>query len=417
MNQLSRRELLTGAAVAFPLFLPGTVLGKKHKPGANDRIRVGVIGIGKRANLLVDQLPDEAEIVAVADCFRQAAEESAAKRQAKWRIYDDYRQLLDQKDIDGVIIGTPDHGRVLPAIRACQAGKDVYAEKPLTAYIAEGRALVKAARKHKRVFQVGTQQRSMAMNVLACDFVQKGGLGKVTLVQTDNYGSPKPYSQMSKEALPGGLNWDVWLGPTPMRPYNDDLRVHWMNWWDYSGGDMTNWGAHGLDQVQSALGMSETGPVELWPLEDGPPHSLGFRYANGVTVRMELSDRAFQGGAVFTGEKGRIEIVRNAFKTDPPNMITNLPAKEDVDKWSDKVAKWQARYHMQNWIDCMRSRQKPTADVEIGHRSVSVCHLANITRKLGRKLHWDPKREDFVGDSEASSLVTRARRKGYELPA
>jgi predicted dehydrogenase len=222
---------------------------------------------------------------------------------------------------------------------------------------------------------------------------------------------------MPAEPVPEGLNWDVWVGQTEMRPYNTELRVHWMSWRDYSGGDMTNWGAHGIDQVQAALGMSLTGPVELWPLEDGPKNSLGFRYANGVTVRMELSDRAFQGGAVITGEKGKIEIVRNGFKTDPDGLITNLPAKEEVEKWSDSVAKWQARYHVQNWLDCIRTREKPLADVEIGHRSVSVCHLANITRKLNRKLRWDPKREQFVGDSEANGLVSQARRKGYDLPS
>src|SRR5437016_6127846 len=172
MQKVSRRRfakaLMTGGA-ALPYLSPRRVLG------ANDRIRIGVIGVGNRSNLLIDQLPEGAEIVAVADCYEKRCHDAAAKRHAQWRIYHDYRQLLDQKDIDGVIVGTNDHARVLCSIHALQAGKDVYGEKPLTLYIAEGRALVRAARKYNRVFQVGSQQRSMAMNRLACDFVRQGG--------------------------------------------------------------------------------------------------------------------------------------------------------------------------------------------------------------------------------------------------
>ncbi len=181
---------------------------------------------------------------------------------------------------------------------------------------------------------------------------------------------------------------------------------------------MTNWGPHGLDQVQSALGMDETGPVEFWPLlSDGPRNSLAFRYPNGVTARLIMPTGDLQGGAVFAGDKARIEIVRNNFRTDPPRLVKELPPPEEVQKWRDDVALWQAKYHMQDWLDCMRSRKKPLADVEIGHRSVSVCHLANITRRLGRRLKWDPESERFVGDEEANGLLTRTRRKGYELPA
>jgi predicted dehydrogenase len=208
----------------------------------------------------------------------------------------------------------------------------------------------------------------------------------------------------------------MWLGQTRMRPYSKDL-FRWSAWEDFSGGEMTNWGAHGLDQVQSALGMDETGPVEFWPLKDGPPGALAFRYAGGVTVKLELTPaRGLLGGAIFVGEKGRIEIVRNDFRTDPPGMIKDLPPRSEVDKWRDSVAKWQAKYHMEEWLECMRSRKAPSADVEIGHRSVTVCHLANITRRLGRKLSWDPRAERFEGDAEANALLGRPRRKGYELP-
>lgn len=411
---MSRRSFTkTGllAIAAFPSMVPRRVLG------ANDRIRVGVIGVGNRGNLLIDQLPAEAEVVAVADCWITRCKEAAAKRNAGWRIYQDHRQLLEQKDIDAVIISTHDHGRVLCAIHAVQAGKDVYAEKPLTLYVTEGRALVGAVRRYERILQVGSQQRSMAMNRLACEFVRKGGLGRLWFVQGVNYPGPQRYTGLPEESPPEGLDWDVRLGQTVLRPYNSKLHLGWMSWWDYSGGEMTNWGAHGIDQVQSALGMDLTGPVEFWPLADGPAGAVAFRYANGVTVRLEMPQGQLQGGAMFVGEKGRIEIMRNNFRTDPPDLIKELPPKEEVAKWRDDVAKWQAKYHMQEWLDCVRSRKMPSADVEIGHRSISLCHLVNITRQVNRKLRWDPEAERFSDDSEANSLLARPRRKGYELPA
>jgi len=414
-GRVSRRGLLKAAVL--PCVVPRHVLGDQGRTGANDRIRVGVIGVGNRSNLLIDQLPAEAEVVAVADCFLRRCHESAAKRKAGWRIHQDYRRMLEDKDIDGVIVGTHDHGRVLCSIHACQAGKDVYAEKPLTLYVEEGRALVRAARKYGRVFQVGSQQRSMAMNRRASEFVRQGGIGRVQFVLGVNYTGPAPYTGLPVEPLPEGLDWDVWLGQTEMRPYNSKLQFGWMRWWDYSGGEMTNWGAHGLDQVQAALGTDGAGPVEFWPLPDGPRGALAFRYANGVTVRLEMPAGELNGGAIFVGEKGRIEIVRNDFRTDPPKMIKDLPPPEEVRKWRDDVALWQAKYHMQDWLSCMRARSTPLADVEIGHRSVSICHLANITRQLGRRLRWDPEAERFTGDAEANGLLRRPRRKAYELPA
>ncbi len=313
-----------------------------------------------------------------------------------------------------MIVGTHDHGRVLCSIHALQAGKDVYGEKPLTLYVEEGRALVRAVRKYGRVFQVGSQQRSMAMNRLACDFVRKGGLGRIRFAQAVNYTPPKRYPGLVEQPVPNGLNWDMWLGQAEMRPYNTELFSHWMRYWDYSGGEMTNWGAHGIDQVQAALGMDATGPVEFWPLADGPENAVAFRYANGVVVRLEMPDGELHGGAIFVGEKGRIEITRNDFRTDPPKLIKELPPQEEIDKW--KRAQWQAKYHMQDWLECMRTRKTPLADVETGHRSISLCHLVNITRQIGRKLKWDPEAERFNDDEQANRLLSRPRRKGYELP-
>jgi predicted dehydrogenase len=218
--------------------------------------------------------------------------------------------------------------------------------------------------------------------------------------------------------VPEGLNWDVWIGPTEMRPYNEALRGGWMRWWDYSGGEMTNWGAHGIDQIQCALGMDSTGPVEVWPIEplqrdlNGP---VAFRYANGIEVRVD-DPKGPHGGGTFRGEKGNMYLNRNDFRTNPPDMIKNMPSKEDIDKWRDERELWTARYHLQNWLDCIKTRGKPISDVEIGHRSVSVCHLVNLARQIGRKFQWDPEKEQIIGDEEANKLVSRPRRKGYELP-
>lgn len=414
MDRVSRRRF--AAAAAFPYVLSRRVLGGQGLPGANDRIRVGVIGVGNRSNLLIDQLPESAEVVALADCFPERSAKAAAKRKANWRIYNDHRSLLDQKDIDGVIVGTADHQRALCCVHACQAGKDVYAEKPLTLHVSEGRALVKAVRRYARVFQVGSRQRSMAMNQLATDFVRNGGLGRIQFVLGVNYTGPKPYPGLPEEPAPPGLNWDLWLNQIPAQPYNRKLHTGWMAWRECSGGELTNWGAHGLDQVQWTLGMSESGPVEMWPLPDGPAGAVAFRYANGVVVRLEMPSGDLSGGAMFVGEKGRIEIVRNNFRTDPPRMIKELPPPEEVQKWRDDVALWQAKYHMQDWLECMKSRKSPLADVEIGHRSVSLSHLLGITRQLNRKLRWDPGAERFPDDGEANALLSRPRRKGYELP-
>jgi len=384
--------------------------------GANTRARIGVIGAGNRSGLLIDQLPEIAEIVSVADCNLPKAEALASRRNARWRLHQDYRRLLDDKEIDAVIIGATDHARALLCIHACQAGKHVYAEKPLTLYVAEGRAIVRAAERYKRIFQVGSQQRSMAMNQIACKFIRTGGLGPLHFVQGCNYPSARLWQPQAPKPVPAGMDWDLWLGQTETRPYHEQLDRGWMGWRDYSGGEMTNWGAHGLDQIQSALGMDHSGPVELWPLRDSPPGAVAFRYSNGVPVRLELPMGDLNGGAVFVGKRGRMEVVRNGFRVDPPGLIKEieLPPQEEVVKWDR--AQWQAKYHMQDWLDAINTGPPPPPPAEIGHRSVTVAHLANICRELNRKLNWDPDAETFPGDPSASALLTRPRRRDYELP-
>ena len=299
---------------------------------------------------------------------------------------------------------------------------DIYAEKPLTLYIHEGRVLVDAVRRHGRVFQVGTQQRSMAMNRIACELIRNGGLGKVLEVRAINYPGPQvpPTLPFPEEQTPESLDWDVWLNQAAWRLFNRKW-MGWMRWRDFAGGEMTNWGAHGVDQIQWALGMDGTGPTEMRPLSEGPAGQVAMRYANGVEVKFVLEPgHGPMGGAVFTCDQGKLEINRNKFVSNPPEIAAQLKKKLDVAeeerKWSDEVALWQARWHMQNWLECIRSRKRPVADVEIGHRSVSVCHLANITRAMGRPLRWDPIREQFANDREANDLLDRPRRHGFQLP-
>jgi predicted dehydrogenase len=412
-------SLAVAATGGAPLFLPKQSLGQV---GPNDQIRVGAIGVGGRASLLLQQLPESAKIVALCDCNLPRAEAFKAKTKESWPVYQDYRQLLDRKDIDAVIVATGEFQRVLPCIHACQAGKDVYAEKPLTLYVNEGRALVNAVRKYDRVLQVGSQQRSMAMNRVACELVRNGGLGKILQVQAINYGGAEasPANPFPDAKVPAGLDWNLWLNQAASRPFHPDW-MGWMRWKDFAGGEMTNWGAHGVDQIQWALGMDDTGPVEIKPLSPGPNGQVMMRYANGVEVHYVLeSGRGPMGGAVFIGEKGKLEINRNKFSSNPPEIAEQLRKQVDVveeeRKWSDSLALWQARWHMQDWLDCIRSRKRPVADVEIGHRSVSVCHLANIARAAGRPLRWNPEKEQFVNDEKANGYLDRPRRSGFELP-
>ena len=410
---LRQGSLAVAGTVAAPYLVPSGVLAEPGRPGPGEQVVIGFIGNGGRARQLMDHVPAGGRIVAISDCFVQRMKETLQQKKKDWRTYPDYRTLLDKEKLDAVVVATPDHCRVLPCIRACQAGLDVYAEKPLTLTIAEGRVLVSAVRKYKRVFQVGSQQRTMEMNRFACELVRSGGIGPVKAVRGVNYGGPRRYQGLPEQPIPEGDDWNEWQGQAPARPFNHSLQFGWMAWRSYSGGEMTNWGAHGCDQIQWALGMSQTGPVEIWPTTPGPSGAVSMRYANGVEVRYEL-ERGPHGGGVFVGEKCKIEINRNKFTTNPPDFVKDPPKPAVAEIWEGPG--WIARPHVQNWLDCIKTREKPNADVEIGHRSISVCHLANIARELGRKLRWDPDRETFPGDEEANCYVDRPRRKGFELP-
>ncbi len=415
-ERISRRRFLSRSAatgIALPYLVPSGVLAAPGRPGANDRVVIGFIGTGGRARQLMDHVPAGGRIVAICDCNQQRCVETLKKKGTNWKTYQYHEEMLDKENLDAVVVATPDHGRVLPCIHACQAGLDIYAEKPLTLTIREGRVLVNAVRKYQRVLQVGSQQRTMAVNQFACDLVRTGGIGKIKKVQAVCYAGPQDYQGLPEQPIPEGDDWDVWQGQTEARPFNQGLQFGWMAWRAYSGGTMTNWGAHGVDQIQWALGKSLTGPVELWPVTAGPSGKVSMRYADGVQVDFKL-ERGPLGGATFTGTDAKIEINRNKFTTNPPDFVKNPPDPAEAQRWEGPG--WIARPHIQNWLDCIKTRERPNADVEIGYRSISVCHLVNIVRQVGRRLHWDPERETFPDDAEANAYLDRPRRRGWELP-
>ncbi len=432
-QQVSRRRFFEGSAAAagcaaVPWLIRSGLLAAPGRPGPNDRIGVAYIGVGRRGQQLMN-LPKDGRIVAVSDIYRRRADQMAAK--LKCPAYYDYRKMLEAAQVDAVIIATPDHWHALPSIHACQAGKHVYTEKPLTLTIREGRAMVAAARKYQVAFQTGSNRRSMDKHRTGCQLVRAGLIGKVHTVLAANY--PSPWScGLPGQPVPAGLDWDVWCGQTEPRPYHIDLftpraRPGWISFTPYSGGEVSGWGAHGLDQIQWALGTDATGPVEIWPECNEPlkpptyakpekvgrgdklcstGHRVSYRYANGVVVNL---DDGPPSGGEFYGDLGKVWIDNNEFRCDPPEL-----AAEPLPTGAPRLA--ISDNHFQNWFDCMRSGKRPIADVEIGHRSATICHLVNITRWLGRKLRWDPEKEIFPGDDEANRYLDRPKRKPYELP-
>lgn len=417
MRRYSRRQFIElGSAVTCGLasasFVPSSALGTTSRPGANDRVDVGVIGAGGRGAFLAGHMPAAGRVVALCDCYEEQMEVALKNHGSpRWSTYQDYRRMIEAEDLDAVIVATTDQNRVLACVHACQAGLDIYAEKPLTLTMAEGRVLIQAVRAYDRVCQVGTHQRCMEPNRFAVDLIHSGAIGKVHTVLARQYKAPKTYSGLPQEAVPKGLDWDLWSGPAPVRPYNQWLHLKmenyqgWAQWRDYSGGDVTLHGAHAADQIQNTLGKDSTGPVEIWPTTGGPEAQVRMRYADGTTIRFER-DFGVRWGAVFVGEKGKIEINRGRIASNPPELIKDAPRSSGGD----------ASPHLRNWLDCIKTRSEPVANVETGHRAVNLCHLINLCRQVGRKVRWDPAKELCAGDDEANGLMTRSRRKGFEFP-
>lgn len=420
---LKRRDFLkTAAAVSVPLFIPASVFASADQPGANDRVKVGFAGLGGRARWIFqnEDLPG-GQITAVADCYTRRCDEVMGMITGKhpdWKPkkYPDIRQMLDKEKLDAVFVETTCHARVWCMMHALASGVDVYGEKPLTLTVAEGRALVNAVRKHNRILQTGTQQRSMPINAYCSKLVREGAIGKIQEVIAYNFEGPAVWNGQAGGQPPQDLNWDLWCNQIELYPYHPSLHTAWGNFEQCDGGGqswgVSGWGTHALDQVQCALGTDDTGPVEIWTEEKTPNGwpKVVLKYANGTLLKLSSQRHTMEDlGAVFRGEKGNIEILRGHARANPKELLKDAPP-DTVNGPQESVP------HFKNFLDCVKSRQKPAADVETGHRATTVCHLINICRKLGRKLHWDPKAEKFVGDDEANRLLSRPRRKGYELP-
>ncbi len=463
--RLNRRKLLATVGVMGAQSTLPNWSRTVYAANSPVQLRVGVIGTGVRGKYLIGNLPESARVAAICDCatsrmtgtlqpqgeFADILDSFKTQQASKCSTHQDYRHMLENVELDAVIIATPDHHHVPAALHALHTGLDVYLEKPLTVSIGEGRVLANAVKKTGRILQVGSQQRSMEINRFACEFVRDGGLGKISRVDVPNYPGPMAVPDYPEEQLPSGLAWDLFLGSTPQRPHNrqiwvkDDFKIGELLWrgWDlfedYSGHLMTNWGAHQIDMVQYALGMDHTGPVKLAPiaevsatelerdwrikwidktpaptvawLDDSRFRPVRMQYASGVVVQLlpGITD------ATFYGERGTMAISRNKYICTPAHLLTGEPDPQAAELW--KGNGHVARPHLQNWLDCIASRATPRAPVEVGLRTVSVCHLVNIARKLNRPLEWNPEMEQFVGDEQANGLVNRPRRPGFELPS
>jgi predicted dehydrogenase len=447
---LSRRQFLrtarnaslaAGAGMALPnIFLNQTKAQTGQNP--SEFIRVGFIGVGGQGNSNLGAMMKNAVAVCDVDSDHLAKTkkkvETANKRPCA--AYKDYRQLLESKDIDAVLIATPDHWHTLPAIHACQAGKDVYCEKPLTLTIGEGQALVRTVRQTKRILQTGSQQRSDAKFLKAAEYVRNGRLGKIKRVLVGLTGVNWTKDPLTKDSEPPKeLDYDMWLGPAPYRPYNEH-RVHYYFrfFWDYSGGQMTNWGAHHLDITQWALGMDESGPAEIDGKGEFDPEKrfetpikfgITYKYANGVIVECrspqmqvtdvlpEKKDHAMEildgkgefNGCIFEGEKGLLYINRGVIRAWPDEILEEPLKPGDTRLYASKE-------HHANWLECIKSRKAPICEAVIGHRSATVCHLGNISIRTGKKLKWDPAKEEIVGDAEAAKWINKPYRAPWKLP-
>ncbi len=422
-NKTSRRTFLRNTfhlgigITAAPYIIPSGVLAAPGRPGANDRIGLGVIGPGRMGTSLMNQCAriTDASLVAFADVY-QARIDTALAKHPEAKGYRHYQELLDDPNVDAVFIATPDHWHALNTVHACEAGKDVYVEKPMSLTVQEGQLMLEAARKHGRVITTGSMQRSMEGCRIGCEMVRNKRAGDIHTVHTENYPSPWECT-LPAQPVPEGMDWDKWCGPTEPRPFHEHLYaprgdgerdergpLGWISYRPYSGGEVTGWGTHGLDLIQWALGMDLSGPVAVWPEDEGLWAPVSFRYANGIEVH--LDGRGPAGGGRFVGDKGEILVDRNRYDARPKSIIeAPLGDDEEALEVSDN--------HIQNWLDCIRSREKPITDVAVGHSTTNLCHIINIARWVGRELEWDPKNEVFVNDDEANSHLKRDMRAPY----
>jgi predicted dehydrogenase len=422
---LSRRTFLKStAALAAPTIVTSAIRGEK---APSRKITLGFIGIGAMGRFHLNglvQSPD-VKVLAVSDVVeerrasaKKTVEDHYAKDKSKGGYkgcdaYNDFRDLLKRRDIDAVVIATPDHWHAIPCVMAAEAKKDIYCEKPLTLAIAQGRKIVDAVAKNKIVFQTGSQQRSEFGGLFhkAAEYIRNGRIGKVKTIRI-GVGGPSIPCNLKEEKAPKGTDWKLWLGPAPFRGYNAVLcpkGVHWhfpgwRNFTEYAGGALADMGAHHFDIAQWALDMDGSGPVKIEPPADKKAITgLKFTYANGVVM--------FHGGpsgCTFEGTEGTIYVDRGVLTSKPAGIL-----KEAL---GDKAIRlYHATNHRKNWLECIRNRKATICSAEVGHRSATICHLGNIGYQLRRTLKWDPAKETFVDDAAANKLVDRALSAPWKL--
>jgi len=418
--------------------------------GANDRVGVGFIGyglIGAQHVWDFRNQPD-ADMVALSDTYQPRMEQGVAACGGKARSYRDFRKLIEDKDVHAVVVSTPDHWHALMTMMACAAGKDVYVEKPMTLFVKEGRWMVDVARKHKRVVQVGTQQRSGPHYAAARKLIQDKYLGKMHSVRMASFRNVMPgFGAPPAGAQPIDFDYDMWLGPAPARPYQPHRGIYHFRWfWDYSGGQMTNLAAHSIDIVHwftdamAPAAVSSSGGRFVLEDDGETPDTQDalYEYPGFTAVwshREGSAGRRAGAGLEFFGSKGSMTIDRGGFrvhsdpKINPESAIpvfrgapTGGPQRQaaaEPELWVKTVemkgtSEEQFRLHVRNFLDCVKSRQRPVADVEDGHQVAVACHLANISLRTGRKVRWDGKTEQVLGDREAAAMLERPYRKPWD---
>lgn len=446
-NQSTRRQFFAqSAGLAASLAASAVALRADERPAPSNRIQLGVIGTGNQGfNDMRGFLSDpRVQIVAVCDVNRESAgywNGAVAGREPGQRLveghyaadtksgtykgcdaYVDFRELLGRNDIDAVLIATPDHWHAIPTMMAAQAGKDIYCQKPLSLTIAEGRAMSDAVKKYNRVFQCGSQQRSDKNFRRACELVRNGRIGKLRTVRCGLPGGRADYGKTGDrkqpEKVPDGFDYDFWLGPAPQAEYAParcHVNFRWI--YDYSGGQVTDWGGHHPDCAQWGMGTELTGPVEIRNAKAVfPPDPLWNTateyyfeavYENGVTMIVSNTERS---GVVWEGTEGSVSANRGAHDANPKSML-------DSEIGPDGVHLYQSDNHYRNFIDCVISREPTAAPVEVAHRSITICHLGNIAMRLGREtLKWDPVKEQILDDDEAAAMLSRPYRDPWKLP-
>ena len=411
-----QQTLGAGLAAGAPLIVPASVFGA-DRPVPSDRLTLASVGVGSQGRYDLDRFLSQNDAQVVAVCDADAVRLAAAKRRvdehygnSDCKTYRDFREVLDRPEIDLIHTATPDHWHVPIAAAACAKGKDVYCQKPLSLTVREARQAVEAARRFGSVFQVGTQNRSNPSARYGCELVRNGRLGKLKTIDVGTWEVSKR-CWLPAEPVPEHIDWEMWLGPAPYRPFNAEIHRSrgWMPYMDYSGGGVTDFGAHFFDLVQWAMGTEDTGPVEITPLDPAETDGrfVSYKYANGVTVY-----RTTGNFMRFVGTDGVLELDICAWasiKSAQPSTLDREPIGPN------EIHLRKSNDHYANFLECARTRQLPVADVEKGCRAVTICHIGNIAEWLGRPLQWNPQQESFVNDAEANRWLERPKRAPWNV--